>query len=151
MSTEVIGMAEAADIVGVAKSNFSAHRAQYAGEGQCPAPTVKLTCGPVWAGQEKKAMDRWAKEFAKIRTTRAERQPVAPAASVKKAAPAKAAASKTAAKPVGPVAKKFAATKAAAPAPEVPVEAPVTPEAKVSKKTAPKAAAPKKKGLFGKA
>lgn len=93
---EVAGMAEAANIVGVTKSNFSAHRAKYAGEEQCPPPTTKLECGPVWAGSDLGKLKRWGKEFAKIRPARGGSKPRTAAV---EAVPVKSAAKKAAAAP----------------------------------------------------
>jgi hypothetical protein len=133
---EVIGMAEAAEIVGVSKSNFSAHRKQFSKEGECPAPTALLASGPVWAGADKKAMERWAKEFAKIRKTRAPRVPREVAPAKPKAAAKKTAASKA------PAAKK-------APARKAPASKKVAPAKASSNGKAPAKAAAKG-GLFGK-
>lgn len=122
---EVAGMAEAAEIVGVTKSNFSAHRTRFCGEDECPAPTAKLVCGPVWAGPDVAKLRKWGKKFATSRTVRSPSTVKAsdvPAAMPMKAAPAKAAPAK------------------AAPA-----------KAAVAKKAAPAAAPSKKKGLFGSA
>ena len=96
MTTEVVGMAEAAEIVGVSKSNFSAHRAKFNGEDECPPHTAKLTCGPVWAGPDVAKLRKWAKKFNAERTKRAaptkKDAPVAKKAATstaKKTAPAK--------------------------------------------------------------
>lgn len=74
-------MAEAAEIVGVTKSNFTAHRQKFNGEGQCPPPTAQLASGPVWAGPDVNKLRRWSKEFAKVRVTRAPRTPSKPVVS----------------------------------------------------------------------
>jgi len=144
-------MAEAAEIVGVTKSNFSAHRSKYSGEDQCPEPTAQLTCGPVWAGAEVGKLRKWAKEFAKIRSTRGSAEATTAKAPAKKAAPAKSAA---------PVKKAAAPTKSADPKnPSTTVAAsiPSATKAAVAKAAAPKKAAPAKaapatgkkaKGLF---
>lgn len=122
-SVEVVGMAEAAEIVNVSKSNFAAHRKQFSGEGECPPATAHLSCGPVWAGKDVKALRAWAKTFAATRITRARpsakdaapaKAPAKKAAASKKAAPAKAAVAKKAAPAKAEAAKKAAPTKAAA-------------------------------------
>lgn len=104
-STSVAGTAEAAAIVGVSKSNLSAHRDKFSGEGQFPLPTVVLASGPVWAGKDYTNLTKWAKEFAKVRTTRT-RAP-------KEAAPAKKSAAKKASAAVKAPAKPKAAAKKA--------------------------------------
>lgn len=73
MTIKAVGMAEAAKIVGVTKSNFTSHRKKFDGPDQCPAPTVQLVATPVWIGPDVTKLERWAKEFAKIRVTRAPR------------------------------------------------------------------------------
>lgn len=132
MTTEILGMAEAAEIVGISKSNFTSHREKFNGEGQCPAPTVKLTCGPIWFGPDAKQLRKWAKEWNATRTTRAPRrssEEIAAEKAAKEAAPAKA--------------PKAPAKKAAAKATEA---APVKAAKKLPSKSA--APAPAKKGAF---
>lgn len=144
MSIEVVGMAEAAQIVGVTKSNFSAHRAKHTGENECPEPTATLTCGPVWVGTDVKLLRKWAERFSKVRVTRAPAKtkeevtakPAAKASKVaKKATKPAAKASKSVAK--APVAK--AASSASTP----------KKAANAKKEAAPAAASTPKKGLFG--
>lgn len=114
-SVSVAGTAEAAEIVNVSKSNLSAHRDKFSGEGQFPRPTVILASGPVWAGRDYTALQRWAKEFAKVRQTRtrAENPAAAKKAAKKVASAAVKAPPKKAptAKAAKPVAKKAAAKK----------------------------------------
>ena len=98
---EVVGMAEAAEIVGITKSNFSAHRAKNSGEDECPAPTAQLVCGPVWAGSDVAKLRKWAKKFGASRVVRA--PSVAASVPEPSAAPAKAA--KVAKKVAAPVTK----------------------------------------------
>lgn len=106
--TELAGMAEAAEIVGISKSNFTGHRRKYAEEGQCPPPTGNVKAGPIWVGRDVDKLRKWAKEFAKIRPPRpVKKEDVAEAAPAK---PKKAAA----AKPVTAPAKKTIAKPAAA-------------------------------------
>lgn len=97
MTVELLGMAEAAEIVGISKSNFTSHRQKFSAEGQCPEPTAQLTCGPIWAGKDAVALKRWAKEWGKTRTTRAPRRSsdvIAAEKAAKAAAPAKKAVAK---------------------------------------------------------
>jgi uncharacterized protein (DUF362 family) len=117
-NTPVIGMAEAAEMVGISKSNFTAHRQKFSGEGQCPAATAQLTCGPVWAGKDAVALQKWADKWLKVRPTRAPRTSAAEKA-------AKAEKDEAAEAPAGP-------TKAAAktPAKKAPTKA-TEPVAKV--------------------
>lgn len=125
-TVEVVGLAEASEVLGLSRQNFNLHRKRYSEEGQCPAPTADLRCGPVWVGSDKKALDKWAQKYAKIRDDRekakerranAVKKAVKPAAkAAKKIAPAKKTAKKGAvAKKVAPVAKKTAPAKAVAP------------------------------------
>lgn len=116
MSTDILGMAEAAAIVGISKSNFTSHREKFNGEGQCPAPTIKLTCGPIWFGKDAVQLRRWAKEWGRMRTTRSPRR------SSEEIAAEKAAKEAAAAKVTKAPAKKAAAKSAPAPAPAAPVK-----------------------------
>lgn len=116
---EVVGTAEAAELLGMGRSNFNMHRKRLTGPEGCPAPTAELRCGPVWAGSDLTALKRWAVKYNKeLEAKRAAAEKAKNAKSLKaaakntKAAPAKPAARKAApASP--PVAKKLAPTKAA--------------------------------------
>ena len=126
MSTpvKVVGLFEAAELFGMSRTNFNLHRNRWGGEGQCPAPSVNLKCGPVWVGPDVTKLEKWSAAYAKQR-----------------AADAKAAQDRKDAK-----AKRYApGVEAAAAAKKVPVakKAP-------AKKVAAKKAAPKKGGLLAK-
>lgn len=121
MTIEIAGMAEAADIIGVTKSNFTDHRKKFAGEGQCPPPTAKVGCGPIWAGQDVAKLKRWAKEFAKVRVTRPPKgekaePPAKPAKAAPAAAKTKPAPKEAAAAPAKKTLAKRAPIKGAVPA-----------------------------------
>lgn len=64
-SVEVVGLREAAEILGMSRNNFNMHRKRHAGEGQCPPASAKLACGPVWIGEDVTALRAWSKRQSK--------------------------------------------------------------------------------------
>lgn len=131
---EVVGTAEAADLLGMGRSNFNMHRKRLTGPEGCPAPTAELRCGPVWAGSDLTALKRWAVKYNKQQEGKKAAAEKAQAARDAKAA------TKEAAKPAAPAKKAPAAKKAAPAAKPAASKAP-------AKKVAP---APVKKGLLKK-
>lgn len=113
---EIVGMSEAADILGFSRSNFNQHRHRYDrpedADNPFPQPIAKLACGPIWL---KRDMEKWAKVYEKLR-----RVVAAPGEAKTKTAPAKKAPAKApAAKVETAPAKKALPKKAAAPAKKV--------------------------------
>lgn len=123
---EVVGTAEAAELLGMGRSNFNMHRKRLTGPEGCPAPTAELRCGPVWAGSDLTALKRWAVKYNKElenkrqAAEKAKNAKALKSAATKAKAPAKPASPKKAAPASKPVAKKLApvkgASKPAAPA-----------------------------------
>ena len=54
----IVGVAEAAEIAGIARSHFRVLRTR----GQVPEPQVVLACGPIW---KRSVIERWVKKRAK--------------------------------------------------------------------------------------
>lgn len=119
----LVGMAEAADILGFSKSNFNQHRKRYDRPGEdgsdsaFPQPVQVLRCGPIWRAAD---MEKWAKTFNKVRrpapSADAKKAPAKKVAASKKTAPAKPVVAKKAAvvkKAVAPVKKSLIGKKAA--------------------------------------
>jgi hypothetical protein len=97
---DIVGAAEAAEILGIGNTNFSHLRKHREGTDDAfPDPLVTLKCGPIWL---RKDVEKYAKTFTPGRRGSAAGAPV------KKVAPAPKAVAKKA------PAKKVAATKAPA-------------------------------------
>jgi len=130
---KVYGLFEAAEAFGMTRNNFNLHRKRFAGEDQCPAPTVELKCGPVWVGSDVTRLEKWAASYHKSRAAVTDAAAKKRAAKAEKVAAVKAVADTT--EPADAPAKKAVAKKAAAK------------KAPAAKKAAPKKSAGK---LFGK-
>lgn len=98
---DIVGAAEAAEILGIGNTNFSHLRKQREGTDDAfPEPDWQLKCGPIW---KRSVVEKWAKSFTPGRrpssngakVTKPAAKKVAPA---KKAPAKKAAAKKTVAK-----------------------------------------------------
>lgn len=107
---EIVGAAEAADILGIGNTNFSHLRKQRAGtDNAFPEPATQLKCGPIWL---KRDVDKYAKTFTPGRRPAAvkEKAPEKPAA--KTADARKVAASKKVAAPAKAAPKRLAGKRA---------------------------------------
>lgn len=97
---EIVGAAEAAEILGIGNTNFSHLRKQREGtEDAFPEPDWQLKCGPIW---KRSVVEKWAKGFTPGRRSSSS-APAEKAPAVKKAAA-----------PQPTLAKKAVAKKAAA-------------------------------------
>lgn len=100
-SPDIVGAAEAAEILGIGNTNFSHLRKQREGTDDAfPDPDWQLKCGPIW---KRSVVEKWAKGFTPGRRGAAAGKPTkkvaaAPKAVAKKAPSKKAAAAKAPAK-----------------------------------------------------
>lgn len=93
---DIVGAAEAADILGIGNTNFSHLRKQREGkEDAFPDPLVTLKCGPIWL---RKDVEKFAKTFTPGRRQSTAGTPVKKVAPAPKAVAKKAPAKKVAAK-----------------------------------------------------
>lgn len=93
---EIVGAAEAAEILGIGNTNFSHLRKQRAGtDDEFPEPDWQLKCGPIW---KRSVVEKWAKSFTPGRRGPAKGTPVKKAAAAPPAPTKKVAAKKVAAK-----------------------------------------------------
>lgn len=93
---DIVGAAEAADILGIGNTNFSHLRKQREGKDDAfPDPLVTLKCGPIWL---RKDVERFGKTFTPGRRQSTAGKPVKKVAAAPKAVAKKAPSKKVAAK-----------------------------------------------------